>query len=290
MTTDIIKHEFKEGLPHEFEIADLGQLYQEFPEILTTSFRTGFYHILWFKNGSPDFLVDFKPMTITPDTILFLGKDTVQRFGKNCHFEAKAILFTDSFFCKTAHDARFLKSSILFSDLLSVTQIHLRENISHFADLLNSMQTETQQDKDISQDAILKHLLHSFLLLSERERRKQDFIEIKKGADLDRVLLFKDLLDSNYRTLKKVSEYADRISVTEKQLKHATSKILDRSPKQMINERVMLEAKRLLAHSPESVKEIGFLLGFQEPTNFTKYFRKHTQLSPIAFREQYGLA
>lgn len=287
LTKDIIKHEFKEGLPHEFEIADLGQLYLEFPEILTTSFRTGFYHILWFKKGSPDFLVDFKPITITLDTILFLGKDTVQRFGENSHFEAKAILFTDSFFCKTEHDARFLRSSILFSDLLSVTQINLYENVSQFTDLFRLMQTETELDKDISQDAILKNLLHNFLLLSEREKRKQDFIEIKKGADLDHVLLFKDLLDTNYRTLKKVSEYAKRMSITEKQLNHATSKILDRSPKQMINERVILEAKRLLAHTHKSVKEISFSLGFEEPTNFTKYFRKQTHLSPIDFRERY---
>ncbi len=262
MTTDIIKHEFKEGLPHEFEIADLGQLYQEFPEILTTSFRTGFYHIIWFKKGSPDFLVDFKPMTITPDSLLFLGKDTVQRFGKNNRFEAKAILFTDHFFCKTELDARFLRSSILFSDLLSVTQVNLQENESAFNDLFQLLETEVAHEKDTSQDAILKNLLHSFLLLSERERRKQDFVKIKKGAELDHVLLFKDLLEANYHTLKKVSEYAERINITDKQLNHATSRIVDRSPKQMINERVLLEAKRLLAHTHNSVKEIGFKLGF----------------------------
>jgi AraC-like DNA-binding protein len=50
----------------------------------------------------------------------------------------------------------------------------------------------------------------------------------------------------------------------------------------------MLEAKRLLAHTHKSVKEIGFSLGFQEPTNFTKYFRKHTGLSPVEFRNQYA--
>lgn len=288
LTKDIIKHEFKEGLPHEFEIAELGQLYHEFPEILTTSFRTGFYHIIWFKKGRPDFLVDFKPITITPDTLLFLSKDTVQRFGKDSHFEAKAILFTDSFFCKTEHDARFLRSSFLFSDLLSVTQINLQENASVFTGLFRLMETEVAHTKDVSQDGILKNLLHSFLLLSERERRKQDFAEIKKGADLDHVLLFKDLLDANYHTLKKVSEYAEIISVTDKQLNHATSKILDRSPKQMINDRVMLEAKRLLAHTHKSVKEIGFKLGFLEPTNFTKYFRKHSELSPVEFRERYS--
>jgi len=52
----------------------------------------------------------------------------------------------------------------------------------------------------------------------------------------------------------------------------------------------MLEAKRLLAHTNESVKEIGYNLGFDEPTNFIKYFRKHSNSTPIEFREQFALA
>lgn len=132
--------------------------------------------------------------------------------------------------------------------------------------------------------------MHNFLLLSERERRKQDFTEVKKGADLDYVMLFKDLLETNYRKLKQVSNYAKRINVTEKRLNQATSKILDKSPKQVIDERVMLEAKRLLAHTNESVKEIGFDLGFDEPTNFIKYFRKHSHSTPAKFREQFASA
>ncbi len=103
-------------------------------------------------------------------------------------------------------------------------------------------------------------------------------------------MLFKDLLEKNYRKLKQVSNYAKKISVTEKRLNQATSKILDKSPKQMIDERVMLEAKRLLAHTTESVKEIGFNLGFDVPTNFIKYFRKHSNSTPVEFREQFASA
>ncbi|MNL40944.1 DNA-binding transcriptional regulator AraC [compost metagenome] len=55
----------------------------------------------------------------------------------------------------------------------------------------------------------------------------------------------------------------------------------------MIDQRVMLEAKRLLVHTHESIKEIGFALGFEEPTNFVKYFRKHSGLTPVAFRDKF---
>lgn len=290
MKSDIKKYTFKQGLPQEFELVGIAELYKHHSNKLTTAHRTGFYHILWFQKGSPTHLVDFNPVKIKPNTLLFLNKDTVQRFDKNGGFDGKAILFTDTFFCNTENDTKFLRSTILFNNLFSVSKIQLSKTASLFDDLFQLMETELENEKDSSQSYILKNLLHNLLLLSEREGRKQDFKEIKKGADLDYLMLFKDLLDANYRRLKKVSDYAKKISVTEKRLNQATSKILDKSPKQMIDERIMLEAKRLLAHTNKSVKEIGFELGFDEPTNFIKYFRKHSQSTPVEFREQYTSA
>ncbi|MDR3693201.1 helix-turn-helix domain-containing protein [Mucilaginibacter sp.] len=57
-------------------------------------------------------------------------------------------------------------------------------------------------------------------------------------------------------------------------------------PREFIDDRVMLEAKRLLAHTTESIKAIGFDLGFDEPPNFFKYFRKHGHLPPAEFRKK----
>ena len=75
------------------------------------------------------------------------------------------------------------------------------------------------------------------------------------------------------------------MNVSEKRLTRATTNTLGHTPKTMIVERVMLEAKRLLIHTELSIKEIAYDLGFEEPTNFIKYFRKHTGKTPIEFRE-----
>lgn len=290
MTTDIIKYDFKTGLPQEFEIVDINKLYKEFKETLTTTHRTGFYHIIWFQQGSPTHLVDFNPIKIKPNTLLFLSKDTVQRFDNKTKFEGKAILFTDSFFCKTETDTKFLRNSILFNDLFSVSQIQVEKQSKLFTELLQQMMEELKNTKDNSQADILKNLLHNFLLHSERERRKQNFTEIKKGADLDYVMLFKDLLEIGYKSQKQVNYYAKEIIITEKRLNQATTKVLGKSPKQLIDDRIMLEAKRILAHTTESLKEIGYRLGFEEPTNFIKYFKKHSKLTPTEFREKNALA
>ena len=94
----------------------------------------------------------------------------------------------------------------------------------------------------------------------------------------------------NYKNQKQVNYYAKLIIISEKRLNLATSKILGKSPKEIIDYRVMLEAKRLLAHTNESVKEIAFDLGFEEPTNFIKFFKKHSLITPIEFREKNRLA
>ncbi len=284
----IQKYSFKSGLPQEFEIVDIAELYKNFAEALTTPHRTGFYHIIWFQKGSPTHLIDFNPIKIKNNSLLFLNKDTVQRFDKSGNFIGKAILFTDQFFCKSEADTKFLRSSILFHDLFSVSQIQIHSNT--FADLFKQMMEELHHPKDLHQEGILHNLLHNLLLLSEREKRKQNFKEIRKSADLDHVLLFRDLLDQQFKKQKQVALYAEQLSITEKRLNQATSKVLGKSPKEMIDERLMLEAKRLLAHTHESVKEIGFELGFAEPTNFIKYFRKHNHATPVEFREQFASA
>ncbi len=290
MKTDIKKYDFKTGLSHEFEILDIGELYKEFKDNLTTTHRTGFYHIIWFQKGTPTHLVDFNPVKIESNTILFLNKDSVQRFDNKGKFDGKVILFTDSFFCKTETDTKFLRNSILFNDLFSVSQIQIKKQVNKFADLLQAMVNELENIKDNYQSDILQNVLHNLLLLSERERRQQDFTEIKKGADLDFVMLFKDVLEVNFKTHKQVNFYAKELIITEKRLNQATTKVFGKTPKEIIDDRIILEAKRILAHTTESIKEIGYSLGFDEPTNFIKYFKKHSLSTPSEFREKTILA
>ncbi|PBQ30683.1 AraC family transcriptional regulator [Sphingobacteriaceae bacterium] len=287
MSGEVSKYDFKPGLSHEFEILDVTHLYKHHKDLLTTPHRANFYHIIWFESGSGTHLVDFEPIKLKSNSLLFIGKNKVQRFDPTGDYKAKAILFTDQFFCKSDNDVKFLRNTILFNDLFENNQIQLAKKETEFDALIKMMQIELRKNKDLFQQDFLRNLLHNFLLLAERSKRSQAFTEIKKGADLDYTLLFKDLLEAHFRVSKQVSFYAGELSVTEKRLNKATSKILGATPKQMIGDRVLLEAKRLLSHTDNSIKSIGFELGFDEPTNFIKYFRKHSHSTPIEFRERY---
>ena len=202
-------------------------------------------------------------------------------------YKGKLLVFTDEFFCKSEADRTFLHSTILFNDLISDASIQLEASNREFAQLFENIRNELKEEVDKNQSDILRNLLHNLLLLAERVKRKSGFQEIKKGADLDYTILFKDLLNENFSKLKTVSSYAKLIQVSEKRLTQATTKVLGKTPKEMMDEKVMLEAKRLLTYTNKSIREIGYILGFDEPTNFTKYFRKHSTKTPVEFREKY---
>lgn len=286
--SDIIeKYTFKEGLNHEFEIVDIEKVLNVKKGMMTVPHRAQFYHVIWVEKGNANHFIDFKPVRIEDNTLLFMPQNCVNKFDENGTYKGKAIIFTDSFFCKNNHDIQFLRSSMLFSDLYDIAKVKVGPQLSDLKVIFNSMETEYIKEPDSAQYYILHNLLHIFLLQAEREMKKQGFEELKPSANLDYLMLFKDLLEENFKTEKSVNKYASELSISEKQLHKSTTTLLDKTPKQIIDERVLLEAKRLLSHTNESIKEIAYELGYDEPTNFIKYFRKHTNTTPSEFREQF---
>ena len=96
--------------------------------------------------------------------------------------------------------------------------------------------------------------------------------------------MFATELEANFAKRKTVLYYATRIGFSESTLSRACVATVGRTAKQDIDERVGLEAKRLLVHSHETAAQIGHRLGFTEPTNFVKFFRRQVGCTPIEFR------
>lgn len=288
MADEIKKLKFKRNSDLQVEVVPLDTLTTVSKDQLVKPHRTNFYHIFLFDNCQLTHYVDFTPIKIEPYTLLFIDKDRVHQFDKLLNYQGQVLVFTEDFFCTTENDIRFLKSSILFNDLADKPTIKLNKlDFEKYTNICESITEELSLPADNTKHILLKNLLHNFLLLADREKRKQGFTELKKGADLDYTLLFRDLLESNYLKLKSVNDYAKLICISEKRLGQATAKVLGKSPKEIINDRILLETKRLLVHTNLSIKEIGQELGFEDPAYFVRYFKKNTETTPVEFRETY---
>ena len=285
LSEEIIKYEFRGGLPIEFEIVDVPALMKRHKTNMVKPHRTGFYHILWVRTSGTHG-VDFTPVDLKENTLLFVSTETVQSFDAENDLNAKAILFTSSFFGASEADVRFMNETILFNDLGTNRGVTISEgNFPAFDALFTLMEMMASKQKDDYQSKILRSLLYSFLLLAEQEKHAQIGSGIKAAADRHYPYAFRELLEGNFKSNKQVSFYAAALSITERRLNQAVFKSAGKTVKQAIDHRVILEAKRLLVHTGANIKEIGFMLGFEEPTNFIKYFRKHTASTPVEFRQ-----
>lgn len=96
--------------------------------------------------------------------------------------------------------------------------------------------------------------------------------------------LFRDLVEKDFRRHRPVSEYADQLGMTLVTLGRLCQERLGMTPLGVINARLLLEAKRELAYSARSIKEISHELGFSDEGYFSRFFRKHTEQTPSEFR------
>ena len=104
--------------------------------------------------------------------------------------------------------------------------------------------------------------------------------------DQDYILKFKELVDADFKRHKNVSYYAVKLDISRYTLSQKTLNVEGKSPKKIIDDIVMDKAKRLLLRSDDSIKEIALALGFNDPTNFHTFFRKHEGVTPSGFREK----
>lgn len=286
--SEIRKYDFEQTAPLQFDVEDLLPFYDSRRDEIAVPHRTGFHQILWFRKPAK-LVVDFLPLDVVPGTLVFLTSDTVHQFTEKACFDCKGIMFSEQFFVRSDADIRFLRTSNLFNSLLPVT--YLKPSVSDgrpFAGLIAQMESELKAERDAFQNEILKNLLHNFLLYCERSLNAQPRYEVLRNEPaLDYLIKFKELVDAHYRSHKQVSYYASELNMIQRRLAIATAKAFGKTPKQLIDDRLMLEAKRMLAHSMDSVKEVGFSIGFEEPTNFTKYFRKHSGITPAEFRKSW---
>jgi AraC-like DNA-binding protein len=244
---------------------------------LETPQRPEFHTVYVGLRGTGTHIVDFTPVPLGAGHLTFVARGRVQQFAVDRDVDAWMLLFAPELVGGQGDDplrAPRVLSPTWSSPALAVPAADMRELLA----LVDLIEAEQARLFDALQEPVLAALLRVLLLRAERMRAGgQDAVP----AALER---FFAMLERDHAETRSVDHYARAAGVSPRRLGELLAAQTGKSTKQVIDERVILELKRLLAHTELSVKELAARTGFAEPTNLVKFFRHHTGATPLAFR------
>lgn len=253
------------------------------PHNLHLPHRTEFYVILLFTEGSGKHMVDFNHFEAKKGHLLLVSQSQVHAFNPNESYDGRALIFTESFFCRSERDKAYFKNSLLFNDIYQ-PYFNTEQEYEELKSIFIKIYDELQKPVDNFQGELLHNLLYRIFLISERQWAKTHLITTASVKNQQLITRFRQLVEQNYKVQREVNFYAKELSVSVRTLQKATELLLGKTPKQWINNRIILEIKRILAYGSLSIKEIAIKFNYEEPTNFAKFFKEKTGLTPSELR------
>jgi len=274
-----------------FSIHDLKEYLARHSSTLRKSHFQNFYQIIWFRKGEGIHYVDFKPFEVFENAIFFIAKNQVHHFDHNSAYEGYIIHFNELFFGLNDNNINFLVRCSLFNNPFQTPSCCIGYGIEPILEeYIKQIKNElTYAEDTFGQEELLRTYLKSFLIQVHRRKIEFERQEGKIPFELDekRELLidFVNLVDTNFAKNLSVADYAAELNISTRTLSDLTTGKLQKTPSKIIQERIILEAQRMLLHSNYNINQIGYYLGFEDPSYFVKYFKKHIGISPSAFRK-----
>lgn len=269
------------GTPAGVEVLSLDDLRDRVPaERLSVPQRPDFHHLITLTGGSLWHTVDFTAYALNPGSWLWVRPGQVQQWGDLTHAQGTLILFRQDFLDPaTTASARtedphapILRRPLLDDEAaLRLAADHLTIEFHALGHLPLEIHT-----------AALRHLLAVLVLRLAHLTAPADSPAPEPDATY---LRFRDAVEEDFARTRRVEDYADMLGYSPRTLSRATLAAAGLGGKEFIDRRVVLEAKRLLAHSDQTAARIADRLGFSSATHFSKYFHHRTGQTPIAFRD-----
>lgn len=227
--------------------------------------------------------VDFIQYEYDINSVFIIAKDQVHSFiDLPNHNEGYLVMFTEDMFLDISRQFPYIIDYFLCNRLYNPLHVIPKE---YFKDI-KLLAEKMYQNANNQDDYINKEILKSYfkILLFKIFYSKNQNNEIaQKDQSTKYLILFQNILKQYYVDEKSVKFYAEKMGISKKKLNEISKKSVNKTAKEFIISFIILEAKKLLLDTELSSKEISFKLGFEEPTNFTKFFKAHTGIKPTSF-------
>ncbi|WUW19198.1 helix-turn-helix domain-containing protein [Streptomyces sp. NBC_01465] len=270
------------GAPTGVEVVELGSLFDRSRRHGNDPYaplRPAFHQLIAARSRPLRMAVDFVEYELPPGSWLWIRPGQVQRFGRDLvAADGVIVLFQPGFLPPATVAAAHMDPPYQQEPLLPEGENAqaLQRALDHLAYEYSEMASLPLE----SHVEVLRHLVSVLLLRLASERGSAP----RQGPVSEVFRRFHDAVERDHAVTRRVEDYAAALGYSPRTLSRATLAVTGASAKKFIDERVLLEAKRLLQHSTLPAKDIAGKAGFEDASDFTKFFRRRTGTTPAAFR------
>lgn len=265
-----------------FEFCKLEEAYN--PYDATLPHRHNYYEILFFNGSGGTHEIDFNSFPIHKNSLHFISPEQVHLLRRDKHVSGYVISFSKDFCYEETGGTTFIDSFPFFNNPYAAPIISLATTEEkNVLDLIEKIKTEYFSEADDKANVLSAYL--TVLLVTAKRLYKPQSVTGKlmpPRSELTRK--FKQAVENNFMKIKSVNEYSGMLNISSGHLNDTVHHDTGRTASEIIHERIILEAKRLLYRSEKSVKEIAYSLGYDDPSYFVKFFKTHAEDTPENFR------
>lgn len=242
----------------------------------------GYYKILWARDTDCTLIIDGYKIELQKQQVLFCTTLNILEIPKESGIIA--IVFNREFYCIRDHDYEVSCNGVLFFGSSQPPIIKLSDKDALSFEAMFVIFKEEFETKDHIQGEMLRVMLKRLLIKSTRLIKEMRKVTSLPNSQLKTLRKFHILVEQNFKEKHMVADYAELLFKSPKTLSNVFKKLGYETPLAVINNRIILEAKRLLIYSNKSAEQISYELGYTEGAHFSKFFKSHVGLPPMEYR------
>lgn len=255
--------------------------------------RNNFFTLIWVTEGAGTVNANFEGYDFEANSLFTFAPYQPYVFTTTKPIKGIAIYFHFDFFCIHKHQKELELNGVLYNNVYQPPFIKVDEaSAATFKMLCEQIEAEMQHAA-LAQHELLVSYLKIFLITASRLKIEQQpkVAEMVKDSKEPFILQkLKDAIEENFKTKHSASDYADLLYISPKALAKITKTHFNKTLSSLINERIIIEAKRELYLTDKTVKEIAYELGYEDEFYFSRFFKVNADVSPQLYRDTVGFA